>query len=64
MPKLKSKSGATKRFTITKTGKIKRSKAFASHLLTSKSAGRKRGLRRATLVSKADAPRIRKLIVP
>jgi large subunit ribosomal protein L35 len=64
MPKLKSKSGAKKRFTITKTGKIKRSKAFTSHLLTSKSAGRKRGLRRATLVSKADAPRIRKLIIP
>jgi large subunit ribosomal protein L35 len=64
MPKLKSKSGATKRFTITKTGKIKRSKAFASHLLSSKSAGRKRGLRKATLVSKADIHRIKKVMVP
>jgi len=64
MPKLKSKSGATKRFAITKTGKIKRSKAFASHLLSGKSAGRKRGLRQPTLMSKADAQRIKKLITP
>jgi large subunit ribosomal protein L35 len=64
MPKLKSKSGITKRFKITKTGKIKRSKAGASHLLTSKSQGRKRGLRHSALVSKSDAHRIKKFIVP
>jgi large subunit ribosomal protein L35 len=62
MPKLKSRSGVAKRFTVTKRGKIKRSKAFTSHLLTGKSASRKRGLRQATLVSKADAQRIKKLI--
>jgi large subunit ribosomal protein L35 len=62
MPKFKSKSGVSKRFTLTKTGKIKRSKAFTSHLLTGKSSNRKRGLRQATMVSKADAQRIKRLI--
>jgi large subunit ribosomal protein L35 len=62
MPKLKSRSGVAKRFTLTKKGKIKRSKAFTSHLLTSKSSSRKRGLRQATLVDKADAHRIKRLM--
>jgi len=62
MPKMKSNSGAKKRFTVTGTGRIKRKKAFASHILTKKSPKTKRNLRQATLVDKADEPRMRKLI--
>ncbi len=62
MPKMKSNSGAKKRFKLTGTGRIKRKKAFASHILTKKSPKTKRNLRQATLVDKADEPRIRKLI--
>jgi len=62
MPKMKSDSGAKKRFKLTGTGRIKRKKAFASHILTKKSPKTKRNLRQATLVDKADEPRIRKLI--
>ncbi|OEU72693.1 MAG: 50S ribosomal protein L35, partial [Desulfuromonadales bacterium C00003107] len=46
----------------TGTGKIRRNKAFTSHILTKKSTKRKRDLRRATLVSKADAGNIARLI--
>ena len=45
MPKLKSHSGAKKRFNLTKTGKVKRAHAFKSHSLTKKDTKRKRGLR-------------------
>ena len=45
MPKLKSHSGAKKRFNLTKTGKVKRAHAFKSHILNKKSTKRKRGLR-------------------
>ena len=45
MPKLKSHSGAKKRFNLTKTGKVKRAHAFKSHILTKKDTKRKRGLR-------------------
>jgi len=62
MPKMKSNSGAKKRFTVTSSGRLKRKKAFASHILTKKSPKRKRNLRKATLVDKADEPRMRKLI--
>lgn len=58
MPKMKSDSGAKKRFKLTATGKIKRRKAFRSHILSTKSRKRKRQLRKPTLVSKADAKRI------
>ncbi len=63
MPKLKSNRGAVKRFKITATGKIKRHKAYKSHILTKKSRKRKRRLRRATLVSAVDEKRIKTLIV-
>ncbi|MCL1901153.1 MAG: 50S ribosomal protein L35 [Firmicutes bacterium] len=56
--KMKSHRGASKRFRITGTGKIKRNKAYKSHILTKKSAKRKRGLRKATMVSGADFKRI------
>ena len=54
MPKMKTRSGAKKRFTKTASGKIKRSHAYHSHILTSKSRKRKRNLRKGVLVSKQD----------
>jgi large subunit ribosomal protein L35 len=54
MPKLKSHRGAAKRFKKTAGGKIKRSKAYKSHILTKKTTKRKRGLDMPTMVSKAD----------
>lgn len=62
MPKMKSNSGAKKRFKLTANGKVKRKKAFRSHILTKKSTKRKRNLRHDTLVDKTDAPRIKRLI--
>lgn len=62
MPKMKGKSGAKKRFKLTGTGKIKRVKAYRSHILTKKSTKRKRNLRSATLVDTADEKRIKKII--
>ncbi|MDE2997359.1 MAG: 50S ribosomal protein L35 [Bacteroidota bacterium] len=62
MPKMKSNSGAKKRFTTTGTGRIRRKKAFKSHILTKKSPKRKRNLRGTTLVDSADEPRVRKLV--
>jgi len=53
MPKIKTNRGAAKRFGKTGTGKIRRNKAYASHILTKKTTKRKRGLRRATLVDAA-----------
>ena len=53
MPKLKTKKGVAKRFKITKRGKIKRTKAGRSHILTKKSRNRKRKLKRSTIVSKS-----------
>jgi large subunit ribosomal protein L35 len=54
MPKMKTKSGAKKRYTLTGTGKIKRNHAYKSHILTKKSTKRKRTLGYTGLVSKAD----------
>lgn len=54
MPKMKTKSSAKKRFTITGSGKIKRKHAFKSHILTKKSTKRKRALTNAGLVHKSD----------
>jgi len=54
MPKLKTKSGAKKRFVLTGTGKLKRKHAFKSHILTKKSKKRKLKLTHAGLVHKAD----------
>jgi large subunit ribosomal protein L35 len=54
MPKMKSHSGASKRFRKTGTGKIKRQRAFHSHLLTKKNAKRKRRLRTQTMTNPAN----------
>ena len=62
MPKFKGKSGAKKRFKLTGSGKIKRVKAYRSHILTKKTTKRKRGLRQATLVDSADEKRIKSII--
>lgn len=62
MPKMKSNSGAKKRFARTGTGRLKRKRAFASHILTKKSPKRKRNLRATTLVSEQDEPRITRLL--
>ena len=59
MPKMKTHSGAKKRFKLTGSGKVKRNKAYTSHILTKKTAKRKRGLRKATLLSSADLKRIK-----
>ena len=62
MPKMKSHRGAAKRFKKTGSGLIKRSKAYSSHLLTSKSPKRKRKLRKAGLVSDVEQKNISKLL--
>jgi large subunit ribosomal protein L35 len=62
MPKMKSNRGAAKTFRKTASGKVKRSKAYKSHILTTKSKKRKRGLRKSTLVSKSEQKRIKILI--
>ena len=60
--KLKTHRGAAKRFKVTGTGKIRRAKAYRSHILEKKSPKRKRNLRKSGLVSKADHKRMTKLI--
>lgn len=62
MPKMKSHRGASKRFKVTGTGKVKRHKAYKSHILTKKTAKRKRGLRQATLLTSADEKRIKSVL--
>ncbi len=62
MPKIKTHRGAAKRFKKTATGKIKASHAFHSHLLSKKTARRKRRLRQATVISSADAKKIKRLL--
>lgn len=62
MPKLKTHSGAAKRFKKTGTGKIKRAHSFARHILTSKPTKRKRQNDMPTLVDKADVPKIKRMI--
>jgi large subunit ribosomal protein L35 len=59
MPKMKSRSGAKKRFSFTGTGKIKRARAYKSHILTSKTTKRKRNLRKNTLVAKQEQRAVR-----
>jgi large subunit ribosomal protein L35 len=59
MPKMKTKSSAKKRFTVTGTGKLKRKHAFKSHILTKKSTKQKRNLTKTGLVHKSDVPNIK-----
>lgn len=62
MPKMKTKSSAAKRFRKTGSGKIRRRKAFTSHILTKKSQKRKRSLRKGTLVDKSDEGLVRSML--
>lgn len=62
MPKMKTHKGAAKRFRKTGTGKLKRAKAFKSHILTKKSTKRKRNLRKAGYVSVAQEKVMKKLL--
>jgi len=62
MPKLKSVRGAVKRFKTTGSGKIKHYKAFASHLLTSKTTKRKRNLRKSVVISKSDLSNVKRML--
>lgn len=62
MPKMKSKSGAKKRFTITGSGRVKREKAFKSHILTSKNRKRKRALRQSTLVHSTNEQAAKRML--
>ncbi len=62
MPKLKTHSGAKKRFKLTKSGKVKRAHANKSHILTKKSTKRKRGLRKAAYADKTNVAAIKALI--
>jgi large subunit ribosomal protein L35 len=62
MPKVKTKSGAKKRFKLTGKGKIKRKHAYKSHILTKKETKQKRGLTHAALVSDGDKPRVKKML--
>lgn len=62
MPKMKSNRSAAKTFKVTASGKIKRHKAFRSHILSSKSRKRKRHLRKPTLVSREEEKRVRVML--
>lgn len=63
MPKMKTNSGAKKRFRVTAKGKVKRRHANMRHILTKKETKRKRHLRDWTLVSDPDTPRVKRLLV-
>ena len=62
MPKLKTNRGAAKRFKKTGTGKVKAKRAFARHILTKKSANRKRGLRSPKIIEKSDTKGAKRMI--
>jgi large subunit ribosomal protein L35 len=62
MPKIKTHRGAAKRFSLTGTGRVKRAKAFASHILTSKSSKRKRNMRRSAVADKANEAALKRLL--
>jgi len=62
MPKQKTHRGAAKRFSLTKTGKIKRAKAYRNHIMASKSPKQKRNLRAPGLVDKTEVKKMKMLI--
>lgn len=62
MPKMKTNSGAKKRFTLTGSGKIKRKHAFKSHILTKKTKKQKRALTNTSVVNKADVHNVKQLL--
>jgi len=62
LPKIKTRRSAAKRFKKTATGKIRRAKAYGSHLLSKKRRDRKRRLRNNDIISKVDRKKVEKLI--
>ncbi|CAN5185474.1 50S ribosomal protein L35 [soil metagenome] len=63
MPKMKTKKGAKKRFSVTGTGKVRRMRAFKSHILTKKTSKRKRRLRQSTTVAvPGEAKNLKRLL--
>ena len=62
MPKIKTHSGAKKRFKLTKNGKVKRAHAFKSHILNKKTTKRKRNLRKQVTADKTNTAQIKRLI--
>ena len=62
MPKMKTHRGAAKRLSKTGSGKIKRGKAYKSHILNKKSPKRKRNLRKSTLIAAVEEKKIKRLI--
>ena len=62
MPKLKTHSGAKKRFNLTKSGKVKRARAYKSHILTKKTTKRTRNLRKAAYLTTTEGRTMKKLI--
>jgi ribosomal protein L35 len=62
MPKMKTNSGAKKRFTLTGTGKIKRKHAYKSHILTKKTKKQKRRLTHFSILNKADETNVKELL--
>jgi large subunit ribosomal protein L35 len=63
MPKMKTNSGAKKRFDVTGTGKIKRKHAYKRHILTKKTTKQKRNLTYFGVISDSDKARVKKLLV-
>jgi large subunit ribosomal protein L35 len=61
--KLKSRRAARKRFKLTATGKVKRWHSMKRHILTKKAQGRKRSLRKSVLVSEAETPSVRRMLL-
>ena len=62
MPKMKTKRAAAKRFQKTGTGKLKRMKAYKSHILTKKTSKRKRNLRKATIADPTNAKVMQRIL--
>ena len=62
MPKIKTNRAAAKRFKATGTGKLKRNKAYKSHILTKKSSKRKRNLRHATMTDDSNVKNMKKIL--
>ena len=62
MPKIKTNRAAAKRFKVTGTGKLKRNKAYKSHILTKKSTKRQRNLRQATITDATNVKNMKKVL--
>lgn len=62
MPKIRTNRGAMKRFKLTGSGKVKRNKAYASHIMTKKTSKRKRNLKKPDFVSSSEKRRVKRML--